>query len=278
MKEVAEYGTTDVHEMIAVKELYKKGAIAFYHRGRNLVFLLRPEMSKKDLYSALWHENTHKAVIDVNMPQERIDEFYSLVNNDRREEFEHLSEGYYLPEERVEEFMACSIQALYELGRWDAKALSKMTKASVEDCEKQLEIVQPLIEYIRNGREKRQNGREGVYSTGSVSTDRNVRNNVLEANREETGIGETTGELTEDQITEMTLFRKAEQIGENEVVLTENAVTALGEKLNIPARVVNDVESLPENKRDKKGWVENGEVVVVLDKKMMYQYDLLMVC
>ena len=74
-------------------------------------------------------------------------------------------------------------------------------------------------------------------------------------------------------------FRK--EIAHNdaeEVTITDGAVTALGERLNIPARVVNDVESLPVNKRDKKGGVENGEVVVVLDKKMMYQYDLLMVC
>ena len=61
-----------------------------------------------------------------------------------------------------------------------------------------------------------------------------------------------------------TLFRRAEQMGEDEVVLTGNAVAALGERVNVPVRVVDDVESLPEKRKNKKGWFESGEVVVVL--------------
>lgn len=250
------FATEEIEEL---KERMKKGVAAVYNTDKKIIYLLVPSQDKESVYSTCWHEDTHAAIDFLGLTPEMMDEFYSFAQGKKKEAFEALLDkiGYEI-EEYPEESLAYGVQAMHILDNWGAETLSKLFGSTAEGAQRQMEIIQPLIDYINNGRQGTQS------SVGEVVRDRGMYNNT--ANQKKTaeteGTGATaTGGLTEGGIS----FRKAEQMGEDEVVLTGNAVAALGKKLNIPARVVNDVESLPENKRDKKGWIENGEVVVVLD-------------
>ncbi|MBR5475321.1 MAG: hypothetical protein IKV17_00690 [Bacteroidaceae bacterium] len=80
--------------------------------------------------------------------------------------------------------------------------------------------------------------------------------------KDNTGLAEVQEVNSLNSQEESTLFREvAEKQGEDELALITDAVTGFGEKIGVPARVVSDAQSLPENKRNKKGWFENGEVV-----------------
>ena len=143
-----------------------------------------------------------------------------------------------------------------------------------EDAIFAIDYINKTVRFINNGTEQengndragrdKNNAGEGAPAVGGGQTVE------MRDSKEEGESASTTGEFTEGRITERTLFRRAEQMGEDEVVLTGNAVAALGERVNVPVRVVDDVESLPEKRKNKKGWSENGHRAM----RMIYGDDL----
>ena len=73
------FGTEDIQYF---KERVEKGAQAFYDPERDLIYLFDPTVSKEDLKPILWHEDTHKAISDLDIDQDLLNEFYSLINKD----------------------------------------------------------------------------------------------------------------------------------------------------------------------------------------------------
>lgn len=55
-------------------------------------------------------------------------------------------------------------------GRWNARALARITKATVEDADRQFEIIQPLIDYIKYGRETEENVRRESLDRADVAS------------------------------------------------------------------------------------------------------------
>ena len=198
--ELAEEGFT-AEEISDVKELYKKGGRAFYNIERNLIYLLDPLLDKERIYSYCWHENTHMASVRLGLTQELKDEFYSYAQGKKKDDFEaFLKKQGYEKEDYPEESLAYGVQAMYILDNWNAELLSKLYGSTVEGALRQLEIIQPLIDYINNGRqgtqgfvgENVQNG--GMYDTAVQKISR-------KAETEGTGASETaTGGLTESEI------------------------------------------------------------------------------
>ncbi len=255
-----------VEDIQHVKGRKENGVAAIYNSDKNIIYLLDPSLDKEAVYFICWHEDTHVAITAVALEPEMQEEFYSFARGKKKEDFENLLRKHgYEEEDFPEESLAYAVQAMAMLDNWSAELLSKLYGSTVEGAQRQMEIIQPLIDYINNGRQ----GTQG--SVGEVVRDRGMYNNTANqkktAEAEGTGASETaTGGLTEEVNSQEgeTLFRRAEQMGEDEVVLTGNAVAALGERVNVPVRVVDDVESLPEKRKNKKGWFEDGEVVVVL--------------
>ena len=162
------FGTEDIQYF---KERVEKGAQAFYDPERDLIYLFDPTVSKEDLKPILWHEDTHKAISDLDIDQDLLNEFYALINKDRKKSFETIAErGGYEKEEYPEECVACCIQGLSTHGRWNARALARITKATVEDADRQFEIIQPLIDYIKYGRETEENIRRESLDRADVAS------------------------------------------------------------------------------------------------------------
>ena len=282
--ELAEEGFTP-EDIQHIKERLKKGLTAVYDSDKNIIYLLDPSLSKEGVYSICWHENTHAAITAVALEPGVMEEFYSFARGKKREDFENLlmSHGY-KEEDYPEESLAYGIQAMDMLDNWGSEILSKLYGSTAEGAQKQMEIIQPLIDYINNGRQ----GTQGF--AGETAQTGGMYNNT--ANQEETteteGTGATaTGGLTEEEINLLTSatgysrediveifgngetrFRK--EIAHNdaeEVTMTDGAVTALGQRLNTGVNIVKDIDSLPENLKAKKGWYDakTGEVVVVMD-------------
>lgn len=265
-QQMRDAGFTELSIKVVLED-YKSGDLsdAVYLRSSDgIVFYKYP--TDTEVYASLWHENGHRAIRKIygNDLSEVERVFNTLPEDIRNEKIEELEERGYTKEEFPKETVCYFIQDAYTIGALDnAKVdLTDFGKA-YPDMKDFANFVQQIINYTRHGKgnEDFVSKAEGEFSQGKINT--RLQERDARGREEGTGTSETaTGGLTEEV---RTLFSKREQLGEDEVVLTENAVAALGEKVNAPARVVNDVESLPENKRDKKGWVENGEVVVVMD-------------
>ncbi|MEE1092498.1 MAG: hypothetical protein UHZ01_05395, partial [Prevotella sp.] len=274
--ELAEEGFT-TEEIKELKERVKKGVAAVYNTDKKIIYLLVPSQDKESVYSTCWHEDTHAAIDFLGLTPEMIDEFYSFAQGKKKEAFEALLDKFgYDKEAYPEESLAYGVQAMQILDNWGAETLSKLFGSTAEGAQRQMEIIQPLINYINNGRQGTQS------SVGETVRDRGMYNNT--ANQKKTaeteGTGATaTGGLTEDQITERTLFRRAEQDSEearqkiesldNEVLAT---IEELAQELYSNVGIITDIESIPDEKKRKdakrgmKGWYDpaTGVVAVVL--------------
>ena len=231
--ELAEEGF-DAEYIKNVKERMEKGAAAFYDPDRNLIYLLDPTLDKERVYSYCWHENTHVASANLGVAQELKDEFYSLAQGKKKENLDAFLKALgYEKKDYPEESIAHSVQAMAMLDKWEAGILSKLTGSTAEGAQRQMEIIQPLIDYINNGRQGNQSNLREDVRNGDMY---NTASNEASRRAKEEGAGATaTGGLTEEGVTEQeerTLFRRAEQMGEDEVVLTRNAVAALGVSAN----------------------------------------------
>ena len=294
--ELAEEGFT-TEEIDELKKRMKKGAGAFYNPDRNLIYLLDPTLDKERVYSYCWHEDTHVASVSLGVAQELKDEFYSLAQGKKKENLDAFLKALgYEKKDYPEESMAHSVQAMAMLDKWEAGILSKLTGSTAEGAKRQMEIIQPLIDYINNGRQGNQSNlredvRNGdVYDTASNEASRRAK---------EEGTGETaTGGLTEEEINLLTSatgysredivrifgngetrFRKAVQDSEEarqEIESLDNEVLAtieeLAQELYSNVGVIADIESIPDEKkrrdakRGMKGWYDpaTGMVSVVL--------------
>ena len=196
--ELAEEGFT-TEEIDELKKRMKKGAGAFYNPDRNLIYLLDPTLDKERVYSYCWHEDTHVASVSLGVAQELKDEFYSLAQGKKKENLDAFLKALgYEKKDYPEESMAHSVQAMAMLDKWEAGILSKLTGSTAEGAQRQMEIIQPLIDYINNGRQGNQsNLREDVRNGDVYDTASNEASRETEAE----GTGETaTGGLTESEI------------------------------------------------------------------------------
>ncbi len=88
--------------------------------------------------------------------------------------------------------------------------------------------------------------------------------------KDNTGLAEVQEVNSSNSQAEDARFRTEEEVieqqEENEVSLARETVTSLGEKLNSPVRIIDDLDSVPENRRKWKGWFDpkTGEVAVVI--------------
>ena len=95
--------------------------------------------------------------------------------------------------------------------------------------------------------------------------------------REKPALETETTEGTEQGVNDSFLNQKEREAVElqdaNEVALASENIAALGEKLNTPVNVVNDIDSLPDGLRNKKGWYDRktGVVTVVLPNHISYE-------
>lgn len=187
-----------VEDIQHVKERKENGVVAIYNSDKNIIYLLDPSLDKEAVYFICWHEDTHAAITAVALEPEMQEEFYSFARGKKKEDFENLLRKHgYEEEDFPEESLAYAVQAMATLDNWSAESLSKLYGSTVEGAQRQMEIIQPLIDYINNGRQ----GTQGF--AGETRQDGSVYNNT--ANQEEATEAEGTGEaatggLTEEEI------------------------------------------------------------------------------
>lgn len=238
--------------------MHEKGVLGFYDRKRNTIYLLGKDHGEKENNATFWHENTHKAIGELDVPQEIMDEFYAIPSKRFIEFFEGKAKEFYEPEEYAEELIAYFVEDVQSNGNYDN--VTKALGTSAENMERLKEIVEPIINYINHGRRTNE-GTEGNNRTVVRETigngDVETLSEGARTEAEGAGTGETRFRTVEDVI---------EQQQENEVSLANEAVTSLGEKLNTPVKIMDNLDSVPENRRKWKGWFDpkTGEVVVVM--------------
>lgn len=178
-------------EIPEIREMHEKGVLGFYDRKRNTIYLLGKDHGEKENNATFWHENTHKAIGELDVPQEIMDEFYAMPNKRFIEFFEKKAEEFYEPEEYAEELIAYFVEEAKKDGdNFDDAA--KTMETSAENMERLKEIVEPIINYINHGRRVNE-GAEGNDRTVVRETIGNGDVETLsEGARTETGAG--TGE------------------------------------------------------------------------------------
>lgn len=177
-------------EIQNIREKYKKGGRAFYDRDRNTIYLLGKDRSEKKNKEDFWHENTHKTIGDLDIPQEVMDEFYAIPSKRFIEFFEGKAKEFYGPEEYAEELIAYFVEDVQSNGNYDN--VTKALGTSAEGMERLKEIVEPIINYINHGR-RVDEGTEGNNRTVVRETlyDNDVEESQERARREAEGAGET---------------------------------------------------------------------------------------
>ena len=159
--ELVVYGFT-ADEIQDIREKYEKGALGFYDRDRNTIYLLGKDHSRRRNNATFWHENTHKAIQDLDIPQEVMDEFYAIPSKRFIDFFEKKAKEFYGPEEYAEELIAYFVEDVQSSGSYDNA--TKALGTSAEGMERLKEIVEPVINYINHGRRVNE-GTEGNHRT-----------------------------------------------------------------------------------------------------------------
>ena len=119
-----------------------------------------------------------------------------------------------------------------------------------------------VVTYVKQNKEEFHNFYSNKKGQSSQSVNASIGDTQSARITEELASEDKGSDNSLNEQEESTLFRKvAEKQSEDEVVLTADAVAALGEKTGVPVRVVTDA---PEKRKKLKGWLENGEVVVAL--------------
>ena len=177
-------------EIQNIREKYKKGGRAFYDRDRNTIYLLGKDRSEKKNKEDFWHENTHKTIGDLDIPQEVMDEFYAIPSKRFIEFFEGKAKEFYGPEEYAEELIAYFVEDVQSNGNYDN--VTKALGTSAEGMERLKEIVEPIINYINHGR-RVDEGTEGNNRTVVRETlyDNDVEESQERARTEAEGAEET---------------------------------------------------------------------------------------
>ena len=150
----------NAEEIVKIRELHKKGSVGFYSIDRNTIYLLGKNLGREENEGTFWHENTHKAIVDLDVPQEILDEFYSMPSEEFIKKFEELAIKGYTPEDYPEEFMAYYIEHVRDSGRHERSI--EIMGVAPEKVERVAQIVEPIINYINYGRRRVDTGTERV--------------------------------------------------------------------------------------------------------------------
>lgn len=179
-------------EIPEIRKMHEKGVLGFYDRKRNTIYLLGKDHGEKENNATFWHENTHKAIGELDVPQEIMDEFYAMPSERFIEFFEGKAKEFYEPEEYAEELIAYFVEEAKKDGdNFDDAA--KTMETSAENMERLKEIVEPIISYINHGRRVNE-GAEGNDRTVVRETIGNGDVETLSEGARTEAEGEGTGE------------------------------------------------------------------------------------
>lgn len=110
-----------------------------------------------------------KAVADLGITQELLDDYYALVDEKQREAFgKQIAEEFYENNEYAEEYLARFVEELYNGKRLSSdnyNVLSRLKNAP-ENVRKQIEFIQQILNHIVNGRQGRNELRSGMVEGG----------------------------------------------------------------------------------------------------------------
>lgn len=151
----------NVDEIVLIREIHKKGGFGFYDVNRNTIYLLGKDLGKEQNDKTFWHESAHKAVADLDIPQEVMDEFYSMPSKKFRRWFEKKAKNFYEPEDYAEELIAYYIEDVKDSGNHEE--FMDIMGVAPENAERFVQIVEPIINYINYGRRRVDTGTEGSY-------------------------------------------------------------------------------------------------------------------
>ena len=212
-----------------------------------------------EVYSSLWHENTHRALRklfgdDLTLAE---DAFETIPQSHKEVIIAKLKARKYKPDEYAEEALCYFIQEMYEarlLGNetYDIAPLMEEIDPKMKDF---AIFAQRLINYTRYGEDIKDEGSRGVDELAQWEDDTTLQEWNAESREEGAGTIEREEGAAEET-----------RLGVTEQEIARNTATFLGEKLNTPVSVIEDSSTLPENRRDKKGWFDpkTGEVAVVM--------------
>ena len=221
----------------------------------------------EDLNATLWHENAHRAIKkmfgdDLSELQRVYNELPDGVKEDIANKLKAKS---YSEEDFPEEAVCYFVEEAYKNGLLNnGYSLAYIVEQVNLEMKDFANFAQELINYIDYGRKGIE--REGSQFAGKFHIGQQLPERNGESYENGRGADATEG-ATEPYSNgrESTRFRTTEEVidrqEENEADIARFDVSSLGERLNIPVRVA---EAVPGNRRNRKGWLDNGAVTVAL--------------
>jgi hypothetical protein len=239
---------------------------AVYLDDADLIFIFNPKVARKEFNGYIWHEDMHKAIREDDRFNRDIAEriINTVVPGGYQEVIEYLNKHGYEGLAADEEALCQILQSFYINGAVGRKGLKD--KGVIQD------YFNPLIDKVYGRREGRNSnlGNRSVQSAthGTDETEYDGRALATPVEQRTGRESETETQATggAEETRSRTVEEVIEQQEDNEVRLAMETVTSLGEKLNSPVKIIDDLESVPENRRKWKGWFDpkTGEVVVVI--------------
>ena len=274
-------------EIEDAKAYHKDGTIGVYFPTSDYVVINKHNVPKKKFNGYLWHENGHRAIEKLGIEDQAYFEKLlranfpaDMVESTR----ERLGEEYkkYWQEEALMEVLQ---EAKVDGSVFDSDGFIDPNRLPIMNDDL-IDLFNDLINFIQyGGKERNAFVYSEVVSEDNGRNEHEVRNSEGARESERT-TREATGGLTEGEINFLeaatgysreeiirlfggnsTSFREmVQEQDNNEVERSKNMVNGLAEKFNTPVTIVENVDELPQNRRNKKGWFnpKTGEVVVVL--------------
>lgn len=245
--EFREFGVKE-DEISRFEERIKEGSgrpKGAYLPDADIIVIFDHSLKGRDLEGALWHENMHKAIRRDNRFNMDVAEnvVKTYLPNDYKEFIDFLENIGYHGLNAYEEALCQIVQSLHLNGGLSRKGIKGTGVVQ--------EYLNPLIVKIYG------------YGKEYGTTFREIEGDLQGINE-----GEIQGGLPENSIGGgvQTAAGAEETRFSREVEEAKSTLNVLAEKLNAPINAVEDVSTLPEKERSKKGWMDKeGNVSVVLD-------------